>query len=359
MENINFFYLTFFSLILIFFVLLALLYFSFNSNRVRLLNGMLFTLLGIIGIGIGSLGVTILNIKFLEYIWFGLLIIGATTLVIFQSILGLLLLWNAFILWRKESHSLNNLLTLLLGGYIVLSPFLLKLLHAYLPSWIAEGVQNLSISLAGYFVFWMVCFMTSFFLYRVMKPKFNQEFIIVLGAGLINGSTITPLLKSRIDVAIKFANKQFVKIEKKPFLIMSGGQGKDEEIPESKAMKQYAIDQGYPNRLIITEDKSQSTYENMLYSKKIITELKIDAKNGIFSTSDYHVFRGAGFARMVGLPINGIGAPTKKYFLYNAFIREYIAILARHKKFHVFCICILIVLTLLISILNGYLTNWL
>ena len=40
-----------------------------------------------------------------------------------------------------------------------------------------------------------------------------------------------------------------------PYLLMSGGQGSDETRAEALAMKEYAIEQGYSEELIITEEK--------------------------------------------------------------------------------------------------------
>lgn len=50
---------------------------------------------------------------------------------------------------------------------------------------------------------------------------------------------------------------------------MSGGQGKDEDLSEAEAMKDYAVKRGYDPDLILLEDKSTNTYPNMVYSKEV------------------------------------------------------------------------------------------
>lgn len=55
---------------------------------------------------------------------------------------------------------------------------------------------------------------------------------------------------------------------------MSGGQGSDETRAEALAMKEYAIEQGYSEELIITEEKSKNTLENMQFSKAVMEEKK-------------------------------------------------------------------------------------
>ena len=51
-----------------------------------------------------------------------------------------------------------------------------------------------------------------------------------------------------------------------------------------------------------------------------------------FSTTNYHVFRSGILARQVGLDAQGMGSKTKWYFWPNAFIREFVAMIAAEKK---------------------------
>jgi uncharacterized SAM-binding protein YcdF (DUF218 family) len=59
--------------------------------------------------------------------------------------------------------------------------------------------------------------------------------------GLIGGKKVTPLLAKRIDRAIQFYREQSEKTLSPPQLLMSGGQGPDEKIPESQAMRVWPI----------------------------------------------------------------------------------------------------------------------
>lgn len=60
---------------------------------------------------------------------------------------------------------------------------------------------------------------------------------MVLGCG-IAGEKVTPLLAARVDRGIAL-----LRCNPKAVLIMSGGQGPGEKIPESEAMADYAIEQ--------------------------------------------------------------------------------------------------------------------
>ena len=69
-----------------------------------------------------------------------LIIISGTLFVLLILLIGLiftlqafLLLWNAWIMWRHESHTLANMLTLYLGLAILILPFLGNLLSSHVP----------------------------------------------------------------------------------------------------------------------------------------------------------------------------------------------------------------------------------
>lgn len=87
---------------------------------------------------------------------------------------------------------------------------------------------------------------------------------MVLGSGL-RRKELSSSLKYRLDTAIGF-NKEKPSVK----IIISGGQGEGEDITEALAMKNYLINNGVGENLIISEDKSTSTYENFLFTKEIL-----------------------------------------------------------------------------------------
>ena len=97
-----------------------------------------------------------------------------------------------------------------------------------------------------------------------LKKKRNADYIVVLGSGII-GKRVTPLLAARIERGM-----ELLKWNPNAVLIMSGGQGPGEDIPESEAMTAYAADEGADADRIIKEQKSVSTKENLLFSRKLM-----------------------------------------------------------------------------------------
>ncbi|WP_125588115.1 YdcF family protein [Companilactobacillus jidongensis] len=280
-----------------------------------------------------------------------LIIVSVAIFVIFLLFVGvafalqaLLLLWNAWIVWKRESHSLANMLTLVLGIAILILPFFSGWLSTHLPALAVEYITLTVNFILFYVLFWFYNYLTMLVLYQFNHPKYNQDYIIVLGAGLLNGDQVSPLLGQRIDRGLTFYRKQIKKTGKIAKMIFSGGQGGDEKIPEGTAMLSYALKQGLPKTDGLAEVESTNTYQNMIYSKKIIDE---DNDNNdskaIFVTNGYHTFRAGMVAKQAGLKADGIGAHTAKFFLPNAIIREYIAIFMRNKYWHAAAIVLIVI----------------
>lgn len=269
----------------------------------------------------------------------------------FQSVL---LLWNAAIVWRRESHSLANMLTLYLGIAIIIMPFIARAIQNHLPLFWSTLFISFPTLCIAYAVFWFYNYLTVLVLYQLYWPRHNKDFIIVLGAGLMDGDQVTPLLAQRIDRGIHFYQIQKKRTGKAPKMIFSGGQGGDETLPEGEAMRRYAIAHDVDVNDAIAETESRTTLENMSFSKKIIDSFKLEKPKVIFVSNNYHTFRAAIFAKTVGLKAAGIGSRTARFFLPNAVVREYIAIVMRQKRLHTIMLGLIFVFSLFWSVLSAH-----
>ena len=182
-------------------------------------------------------------------------------------------------------------------------------------------------------------------------PKYDKDFVIILGSKINKDGTLTPLLKGRVDKALEFGNKQYEITKKKIIYVPSGGQGPDEIMAEAEAIKNYLIKNGVHKNQIIIENESTSTIENMKFSKNKINKIQKEAKIS-FSTTNYHVFRSGVIASEQGLECDGMGSPTKWYFYTNALIREFMANLVQERKKHV-ALLLIINTTLLVLAIIG------
>ena len=163
------------------------------------------------------------------------------------------------------------------------------------------------------------------------KIPYDKDYIIILGCAIRKDGTLYPLIQGRVDRAIDFWEKQYQATGKKAIFIPSGGQGDDEIIAEAKAMERYLLEKGIPQELILAEDKSTTTHENMKFSKALI-DAHTENASIAYSTTNYHVFRSGFLAQEVGVNADGLGARTKWYFWPNAMIREVVGVFARQSK---------------------------
>lgn len=332
-------------LTLLMFLSLGIFLFSWLLEPRRLINGIFFSAAVLIFLGWFDHLIFSQHNRALTYT-FGslaiLLFIVISLLVIFS---WAFFLWNAYFVWKYENHSLPNLLTLFIGLVLVGIWIIerLGLLHN-LPQWLNFILLG-AVLIALYLVLVMYNFLINLFLYQFTPRGYRQDYLIVLGAGLIHGKEVSRLLGARIDRAIAYSNKQYNKGHQRPKMILSGGQGKDELISEAAAMKAYAIKHGMEEQYILLENQSTNTKENMSFSKEIATQdfgnNKFKAK---FFTNNYHLFRAGLYAKIAHLHANGVGATTRFYFLPNAIIREFAGTFIIHKKRHLIIIASIVVI---------------
>lgn len=239
--------------------------------------------------------------------------------------------FNGKILLEKEGRRPRNLLFSSIGVIIV--GMVIWFLYNSIIRDLTPADEIIFLYVAGLVGYGLYLF-TSTTLYAILyhyRPiLYKPDFIIVLGSGLI-GKKVPPLLASRINKAVKEWRKNPAAT-----IIMSGGQGADELVSEAEAMRDYALAQHEdltPDHIII-ENKSTTTYENFLFSKRIMDDLK-DTYRIIFVTNNFHVFRASLYARKLKLTGQGVGSKTATYYLANAFTREYIGLLVMTKKIHI------------------------
>lgn len=320
----------FIPLILVIFIIL--LCWSFHKNKATFWNGFLFLMTVFALTGNVMFFSLISSSKILHIIFLTIAMLIMISLTLIYALHAILLIWNGIIVWRRENHSLANLLTLIIGVFLLVYPLLSFIFfRKIIPKPYNLMLEHFTELGSFYMVSIFLIFSLSVWICNFYRPKLDKDFIIVLGAGLLNGNEVSPLLASRINRAIDFYQKQVDVSKKHPLIICSGGQGGDETVPEGVAMRDYVIKQGVNSDDVIAEDKSVNTIQNFAFSKKIVDRYNLDPNNGIFVSNNYHIYRATAYAKNAGMNISGIGSKTSGFFLPNAIIREFIAILMKHK----------------------------
>ncbi len=149
----------------------------------------------------------------------------------------------------------------------------------------------------------------------------GADYAIVLGAG-VRGNTPSASLYARMKAALQYANEN-----PETVLILSGGQGRGENVSEARCMYDWLSSRGVSEDRLIMEDKATSTRENLEFSRAVILEREPDFSGKICVVSEgYHLARGklyatlAGFENVTGaVGFNGYPVLTANYYIREAF----------------------------------------
>ncbi|WP_279101526.1 YdcF family protein [Gordonia bronchialis] len=247
---------------------------------------------------------------------------------------GIFLIGNSAIVVRREGLRIATLVPAVIGGMlltsivatvavvvgiagertVLVSVILLPLVMIPAVMWIVE--------LVGYCAYALIYA-------RVARPV-TADAVVVLGAGLA-GDRVTPLLAARIDRGIE-ALESIRAAGGDPVLVLSGGKGDDEVVSEAEAMARYAAEQGVPERLLIREDTSRTTEENLRNTVRVLERDGIAFDRLVVVTSNFHVLRSASLTRRLGIRAVAVGAPTATYYIWAAFLREFVACVVHYRK---------------------------
>ena len=150
----------------------------------------------------------------------------------------------------------------------------------------------------------------------------DVDCILVLGAS-VYGDSPSPMLADRVQrgVDVYKAGGGTTK------LLMSGDHG-GEYYDEVNVMKQYALDQGIPEKDIFMDHAGFSTYESMCRAREIFGIDKM-----IIVTQKYHLPRAVYLARKLGIEAYGIASDYRNFG--GQFYRDCREVLARVKDFFV------------------------
>ena len=146
------------------------------------------------------------------------------------------------------------------------------------------------------------------------------DYVVILGAGL-QGDELSNTLETRLE-----AGTEFLKQHPELPVIVSGGQGPGESMTEAEAMGDYLKEQGIAEERILYEKRSETTYQNLKFSKQLLKEKEAENDTILIVTSDYHLVRAKMISRKLELDSYGLSADSPLLVKVNYFIREYFGI---------------------------------
>lgn len=141
--------------------------------------------------------------------------------------------------------------------------------------------------------------------YAGRTVNISSDAAIVLGAAVWEGKP-SPVFQGRIDHALWLYDQQYV-----DKLIFTGGRGSEDEVAESEAAKQYAIEHGVPERDILIETTSAITEQNLYYADKIGDAAGLSSY--LIVSDPLHMKRAMVMAEDMGLEANPSPASRSAY----------------------------------------------
>ena len=184
----------------------------------------------------------------------------------------------------------------------------LKKLH-----WLTITIAAVFVSVIGFSVFLAAYG-------RRITADYTEDVVLVLGGGIRQGE-IRPTLQMRLDQALAYHRNN-----PNAIIIVTGGTSYRETNSEADAMARYLIEHGVPASQVLLEEVAYSTFSNMLYSRDILDAHFHHPPRAVIVTSNFHMFRSARFADMLGIDVTIYPAPTpwlRKPFYY---VREVAAV---------------------------------
>ncbi len=305
-----------------------------RHDRRMLRNGVALTAALFFGV-LGVVDVVTRRFPALEVLVAGVVVLAPVALLVLAGFL----VANGVRMFRREGRSLGNMLSLVAGaGVLVFLVGAVLLLRDGSP--VATAVLVLALAVAGYVGVVFVVFLVAALGYgRACFPE-QVDAVVVLGAGLAAGE-VTPLLRSRLDRGIAVFRRSEA-AGRTPVVIPSGGKGEDEPRAEATAMAEYLVANGVPAALVHPEDRSRNTEENLRFSRAVQQAAGASGRT-LVVTNDYHVMRAAMLARDTGGDAQVVGAPTARYYVPSAFLREFAAVVVLHRWGHAAALLVLVV----------------
>ena len=146
----------------------------------------------------------------------------------------------------------------------------------------------------------------------------EADYIIVMGAA-VHGDRPSLSMIERTDAALQWLSQH-----PDGTAVVSGGQGRGENMTEARAMADWLIARGVSPDRILLEDAATSSYENILFSLRIIEENGGDITGRIaLCSSEYHMHRLRYIGSELGFqPVMVAGQTGHVSLRINYFLRE-------------------------------------
>jgi uncharacterized SAM-binding protein YcdF (DUF218 family) len=161
--------------------------------------------------------------------------------------------------------------------------------------WLKPFIWLVTLGLLAFIVWcsWLLFLITHFNGVQESGGTGRSDVGIVLGATLWDNKP-SPGLRERLDHGLElYRAGAFNRI-----IVTGGLDNNGSTLTEAEGMRNYLLGQGVPEKAILMDTLSRSTYENLLYAQEIMK--RNGWKSAVIVTHNFHGSRAADIARKLG-----------------------------------------------------------
>lgn len=235
----------------------------------------------------------------------------------------ILFIWFLIPLSLSVSLNLGNVTGLTVSLLLFVYGLLMPKIHQHLAKWRTHKLKKW----IGRIAVVVVCVIaglvvveTSCMIRAACKKPAEDATVVVLGCR-VYGQRASLSMVERLEAAYEYLSEN-----KDAVCVLSGGQGPGEEITEAECMFRWLVGKGIDSDRLYKEEESASTRENLLFSKQLIEEEKLNEAIAI-TTSEYHQYRAGRIAESLDMEYGAIPGKTAIWLFPTYYVRELYGIL--------------------------------
>ena len=157
--------------------------------------------------------------------------------------------------------------------------------------------------------------------YRTHPHIAPDAALVVLGGAIRNGRPCATLA-ARLDVAARHWHESEART-----IVVTGGPAPGQGMTEAQSMARYLQEHGVNHNSILLEQEALNTQQNIAHSCQLLHEQGFAGQLCVVS-SDYHLWRARRDARVQGIELTGIAAPTPWMGRLQQWSREALTIMS-------------------------------
>lgn len=219
--------------------------------------------------------------------------------------------------------NIGNATGILIGSILLLYGIFMPVIHKKISGIWKKKIGKILLLFAAFgigFVVGLAAVETVCIVKAAKKKPAENATLIVLGCK-VYGEKASRTLQERLDAAYDYLVEN-----EDTDCVLSGGQGRDEDISEALCMYRYLEEKGIDTSRLYLEDTSTTTRENLSNSLQIIRENGLNEKIAI-ATSDFHEYRAGEIADALGLEYGAVPGRSAWWLLPTYYVRELYGIL--------------------------------